>query len=260
MDTYKGFADVYDRMMDNIPYEEWGDYIISLLQQKGIMPGAHILELGCGTGSICLRLSRAGYHMTGLDLSGEMLAVAEKKTKGEPIVYSKQDMTSFYFEEMFDAAISVCDSMNYLLEEEQFYNTLYRVKEHLKEGGCFLFDVKTPYFYEKVCGDQVFAEDQEDYSYIWDNCYDEKQKIHEYAVTIFEKLPENGYYQKFTEFHYQRAYEQKELKQMLLATGFQNVKLYRAFTDKKAGKRDERWYAVAEQEITENKAKEGKQS
>ena len=246
MDTYKGFADVYDRMMDNIPYEEWGNYIISLLKDKGVMPGAHVLELGCGTGSICLRLSQAGYHMTGLDLSGEMLAVAKEKTAGENITYSKQDMTSFYFEECFDAVISVCDSMNYLVEEEQFYNTLYRVREHLKEGGCFLFDAKTPYFYENICNDQVFAEDQEDYSYIWDNCYDEEQKIHEYAVTIFEKLPENGYYQKFTEFHYQRAYEQKELKQMLLATGFQNVKLYRAFTHKKAGKRNERWYAVAE--------------
>ncbi len=246
MDAYKGFADVYDRMMDNIPYEEWGNYIISLLQQKGIMPGAHILELGCGTGSICLRLSQAGYHMTGLDLSGEMLAVAKEKTAGENITYSKQDMTSFYFEEMFDAVISVCDSMNYLLGEEQFYNTLYRVKEHLKEGGCFLFDVKTPYFYEKICGDQVFAEDQEDYSYIWDNCYDEEQKIHEYAVTIFEKLPENGYYQKFTEFHYQRAYERKELECMLYATGFQNVKLYQAFSKKRAGKKAERWYVTAE--------------
>ena len=46
MDTYKGFADFYDRMMDNIPYEEWGDYIISLLKDKGVMPGAHVLELG----------------------------------------------------------------------------------------------------------------------------------------------------------------------------------------------------------------------
>ena len=60
MDAYKGFADFYDRMMDNIPYEEWGDYIISLLKDKGVMPGAHVLELGCGTGSICLRLSQAG--------------------------------------------------------------------------------------------------------------------------------------------------------------------------------------------------------
>ncbi len=246
MDTYKGFADFYDRMMDNIPYDEWGDYIISQLKDKGVMPGAHVLELGCGTGSICLRLSQAGYHMTGLDLSGEMLAVAKEKTAGENITYSKQDMTSFYFEECFDAVISVCDSMNYLLEEEQFYNTLYRVREHLKEGGCFLFDAKTPYFYENICNDQVFAEDHEDYSYIWDNCYDAEQMIHEYAVTIFQREPESEHYRKFTEFHYQRAYERKELERMLYATGFQNVKLYQAFSKKRAGKKAERWYVTAE--------------
>ena len=36
MDAYTGFAYVYDEYMDNIPYEEWGQYMIALLKENGV--------------------------------------------------------------------------------------------------------------------------------------------------------------------------------------------------------------------------------
>ena len=51
MDAYTGFAAVYDELMDNIPYEEWGKYLIDLLNEYGIKDGI-VLDLGCGTGNI----------------------------------------------------------------------------------------------------------------------------------------------------------------------------------------------------------------
>ena len=49
MDAYTGFAYVYDEYMDNIPYEEWGQYMIALLKENGVSGDSSVLELGCGT-------------------------------------------------------------------------------------------------------------------------------------------------------------------------------------------------------------------
>ena len=51
MESYTSFAAVYDMFMDNIPYEEWASYVISLLREEGIDDGL-VLDLGCGTGSL----------------------------------------------------------------------------------------------------------------------------------------------------------------------------------------------------------------
>lgn len=79
MAEYKYFAKVYDRMMDNIPYEEWEQYLLKLLFKYGVSPCAKMTELGCGTGVMTRLLSDEGFAMTGIDLSEEMLAVARKK-------------------------------------------------------------------------------------------------------------------------------------------------------------------------------------
>ena len=65
MQAYTGFAYVYDEYMDNIPYEEWCEYLVERLKEQGVTPDMEIADLGCGTGTvvsvltmrrICLRL------------------------------------------------------------------------------------------------------------------------------------------------------------------------------------------------------------
>ena len=79
MEQYTLFAKVYDRMMDNIPYEEWEQYLLQLLYRHRIKPCSSIAELGCGTGSVSLLLQADGFEVTGIDISGDMLKVAEEK-------------------------------------------------------------------------------------------------------------------------------------------------------------------------------------
>ena len=59
MDAYTSFAAVYDTFMDNIPYEEWTEYLIGLLKEYGICDGL-IADLGCGTGNMTEQLAEAG--------------------------------------------------------------------------------------------------------------------------------------------------------------------------------------------------------
>ena len=78
MDAYTSFAQVYDELMDNIPYDEWISYITSLLHEYNITEGL-VAELGCGTGTITEGLAAAGYDMIGIDVSSDMLEIANEK-------------------------------------------------------------------------------------------------------------------------------------------------------------------------------------
>ena len=87
-EIYGSFAYVYDKFMDNVPYEKWSEYVQSLLKEYGIDDGL-VLDLGCGTGSLTELLSDAGYDMIGVDLSADMLDIAMEKraVSGKNILY-----------------------------------------------------------------------------------------------------------------------------------------------------------------------------
>lgn len=265
MEAYSSFAQVYDALMDNIPYMEWSEYIGSLFKEYRIKEGAKVLELGCGTGAMTRLLAKRGHQMIGLDLSEEMLAIAKDKqmqgyyTSGaeldfekqsvsdtDHIFYVQQDMREFVLGEQVPAIISLCDSMNYLLKDEELLAVLLRVKEHLAEDGIFIFDMKTPYFYQEVCGNNVFAEDREEVSYIWDNCFDEESRINEYALSLFVPVSDASetLWRKFTEYHYQRAFAIHEVKHLVKESGLMLYACYEALTHKKPGRRAERVYYI----------------
>lgn len=81
--SYIAFAYVYDELMDNVPYDEWAEYLIGLLKENGVADGL-VCELGCGTGQMTRRLAAAGYDMIGIDLSEDMLDVAREQEYGMP--------------------------------------------------------------------------------------------------------------------------------------------------------------------------------
>ena len=119
MEAYTGFAEVYDLFMDNVPYQEWCDYLVSLLRDYQAGDGL-VLELGCGTGKMTRLLAQAGYDMIGVDYSEEMLQIAREAAWGErgpqntDILYLLQDMREFELYGTVRAVVSVCDSLNYI--------------------------------------------------------------------------------------------------------------------------------------------------
>lgn len=245
MESYGRFAEVYDMFQDNINYTEWADYIKECLSENGITDGL-VLELGCGTGTMTELLADAGYDMIGIDNSGEMLqeAMEKREESGHDILYLLQDMQEFELYGTVRAVISVCDSLNYITEEEDLEYVFALVNNYLDPGGLFVFDMNTVYKYQTVIGDTTIAENREDGSFIWENSYDEETGINVYELALF--LPrEDGLYEKCEEEHYQKAYPVDKIKEMLKSAGLELLAVYDAYTKNPAREDSERLTFVA---------------
>ena len=248
MDAYTSFAEVYDTFMDNIPYEEWADYVQSLLTGYGILDGL-VLELGCGTGSLTELLSQKGYDMIGVDNSGDMLQIAMEKraVSGHDILYLLQDMREFELYGTVRAVVSICDSMNYITEYEDLVQVFKLVNNYLDPGGILIFDMNTEYKYEEILGDDTIAECREDSSFIWDNQYDRETRINEYDLTLFIRT-EDDLYRRYDETHYQRSYRIQEIRQAVQEAGLELLAMYDAFTRQPVREDSERIYVIAREQ------------
>ncbi len=245
MEAYTGFAEVYDIFMDNVPYEEWAEYLCRLLKEYGVVKGL-VLDLGCGTGNLTMRLAESGYDMTGVDASSEMLQIAmdKKNETGYDILYLLQDMREFELYGTIRAVVSACDSVNYITEPEELIQVFSLVNNYLDPAGIFVFDFNTEYKYRELLGNQTIAEDREESSFIWDNYYDEEQRINEYELTLFIR-EEDGRYGKYQETHFQRAYTLEEMKALLERSGLEYVTAYDAYTKNPPHAESERISVVA---------------
>ena len=251
---YENFAHLYDEFMQTIPAEEWADYIETLLKKHNLRPHL-VLDLACGTGSLALELDRRGYDMIGVDGSEEMLQQAGEKArqagKSEDILFLCQDMREFELYGTVDAIVCTCDSLNYLLEEEDVRQVFSLVKNYLDQGGLFLFDLNTEYKYSEILGEQTFADTSEDGAFIWDNYYYEDEKINEYEVTFFEKT-EGGLYWRSQETHYQKAYREEDIRKWLEDAHLSVEAVYDSFTLDQPDEQSERITFVA-RELREKK-------
>ena len=229
MSSYESFARVYDLFMDNIPYEEWCGYLTGLLEDR--------------------LLAGKGYDMIGVDNSVDMLEIAmeKKEEEGQDILYLLQDMREFELYGTVRAVVSVCDSMNYITEEEDLLEVFRLVNNYLDPGGIFIFDLNTEYKYEEILGDTAIAEDREDASFIWDNYYDPEEQINEYDLALFIPVDKDGetLYRKYEETHYQKAYSLEKIKELLAEAGMEFIDAYDAFTRNPVKEDSERIYILA---------------
>ena len=229
MDAYTGFAKLYDLFMDNIDYQAWGEYLTGLLREYHIDSGI-VADLGCGTGNMTELLAEKGYDMIGIDNSYEMLEEAMEKRieSGHDILYLEQDMREFELYGTVAAVVSVCDSLNYITEQEELTEVFRLVNNYLDPDGLFIFDVNMEVKFRKIA-DSTIAENREEGSFIWENEFDEETGINVYDLTLF--LPrEDGLYERDEEIHYQKAYEPEKIRELLEKAGLIPLAVYEAYT------------------------------
>lgn len=285
MEAYTDFAGVYDIFMDDTPYEEWFAFLKKLIEEYGIsrpegkasagqnpedeqIPEAEqpaengqlpedeleternlVLDLGCGTGTLTEMFARAGYDMIGVDCSGDMLqrAIEKRERSGSGILYLQQDMRELSLYGTVGTVFCVCDSLNYILEEEQLRKVFSLVNNYLFPQGIFIFDFNTVYKYETVIGDATIAENREECSFIWENYYHPEEEINEYDVTVFAK-ESGGLYRKFTETHYQRGYTAEQMARLVKEAGMKVELVLDADTHGEVTPQSERIYILAREQ------------
>ena len=244
MDSYGEFALLYDDLMDDFDYVSWSRYIQDILTRKGFGE-VSILEMACGTGNLTKELLNLGYKVDAFDLSHEMLAIANNKLanyKNKRLF--KMDMKEFKLDRKYDAVISACDSINYILDEESLKNTFTNVFNHLEDGGIFIFDINSEYKLREILGNNIFIEDREDVFYTWENQFQDETGICEFFLTFFQWTKGNDY-RRFDEHHRERAYKVETVKRILGEVGFHEIKAYEAFSFKDVDDKSERINFVA---------------
>lgn len=243
--TYEKFAYLYDELMKDVPYDQWVAIVDEARETYGIK-GNRILDLACGTGELSVRLAERGYSVTGVDLSADMLAVAQRKaeTKGYKIDFYQQNMTELELMDEYDVIGIFCDSINYLELEEEVRQTFGHVYDYLKKDGLFLFDVHSIYKMQHIFLDQTFTYDQDDICYIW-NCFEGEHPYSiEHELTFFVE-DEAGKYDRIDENHTQRTYSIDDYEKWLDRAGFEVLEVTGDFKNSSPGDQSERIFFLA---------------
>lgn len=243
MIIYSNFAFYYDRLMKEVDYGKWADYIEELFKRNNLEPSM-ILDLGCGTGSFCTVMAERGYDMIGIDLSPEMLSCAKTKAleKKLDILYLNQDIAFFELYGTVDAIVCLMDSLNYITYKNDIKRVFNLVNNYLNPGGLFIFDLNSRYKLERILGDNVFYSNDNDVAYIWQNSFDKTKSISRFDLTFFV---ENGHvYKRFDEEHYERAYDEEEMRKMVRTSGLELCSVYHEFDFKAPLKSAERIFFI----------------
>ena len=233
-DAYTALAAAYDRLTADVGYEKWADYVERQFRKAG-RPIRSVAELGCGTGSLTLLLAQRGYAVTAVDLSPDMLALAEQKCRGLGVRFLCQDMSRLTLLERTGQVWATCGALLspgirlgpwsgwswWLAGAAALMARVYRA---LAPGGLFLFDVKTPSALEGADG-QTYLDEDDGLFCVWRADYYPRRRVCSYGLDLFLRQ-EDGSWSRDGEYHEEYAYTMKELRGFLQDAGFQAVRLY----------------------------------
>jgi len=202
-----------------------------------------ILDVGCGTGRHYVPLTQAGYEVTGLDPSENMLSklrIKLEKAHVKPNIVVK-DMREIDFDTQFDAIICMNSAFLYLLTDDDILNTLKAFQKALNNGGLVIIDIMNflsliGRYREEVIGRQIkdgvicetaIRHSIEDLPAIWN--HDE-----------FGIINDNGTEITYHEQHNLRMVNYNEMRRFLKDAGFRDIKCFGDFTDREEAKTNAR--------------------
>lgn len=221
---YNKFSTVYDKLMKDFDYDKVFHF---MLEKTNLKEGSRVLELGCGTGELTKRLCK-NFSVVALDLSSEMLSVADRKLRNKRVNLLNIDMRDINFNAEFDLVISACDSINYILDEKEIIDLFKSVKNSLVDNGYFLFDLNTEYKFKNL--PETFIDEEDGVFYTLENYFDKESSINLYSVNFFVENEDKNYY-RFYEEHRERAYERDFILNSLKQAGFKSVEIFSEYED-----------------------------
>lgn len=227
MSGYGDFSAFYDALMTDVDYAARAEYLLRLFDRHGAKPHS-VLDIACGSGSLCAEFQKRGVDMIGVDGSGAMLMRAREKLGGEALLL-EQDMCELDLYGTVDGAVCTLDSLNHLCRTEQVAEVFRRARLFVEPGGLFLFDVNTVYKHKEVLGDTAFVVEQAGLMCVWRNRY--LPRTHEVSMLLdFFTEEADGSYERYQDTVRERAYSERTLRRLLNETGWETVAVYEDMT------------------------------
>jgi len=226
--------------MKDVSYDKWIEYIMDTIELYNIK-ATPLLDVTCGTGnSILPFVKKKKKPLLGVDNSIEMLKVAKEKEPG--LVLVQANAMRLPFLNQFNLVVSMFDSLNYILKLENLIEAFGSIKEALKPGGHFLFDLNTPYGLKCVSGRDV-REENKNLMSVWRNVYKKDSKILTLHLTLFVKKDAN--WQRVDEIHKEKGYSEEEIKYGLKTLDFQVIDAFKCFEHSRADRFTKRILYIA---------------
>lgn len=223
--AYETLAGAYDRLTQDIPYEEILAFYQKIMDLYGVKPET-VLDLACGTGSLSVLLAQAGYSVLGADQSVEMLTQAYEKTmlmEGNKPYFVRQKMQSLRLPVPVDCTVCCLDSINYVTNPEDCRKAFCRVYENLNPGGLLIFDINSEAKLKGLDG-QMFIDEDDDVYCVWRAEFDGQTRICTYDMDIFFR--QGNLWERTAEEHQEYAYTARELTEWLKEAGFTDIHIF----------------------------------
>ena len=207
---YKNFSKVYDKFMQHCDYDQWADLIKDKIKEADVQ-GKKLLDLGCGTGETLLRL-KDEFECSGLDLSPDMLALANKKLKNKNVKLYLGDMREFNTGEKYDIIMSLFDTVNHLTSIDDLDDLMKCINLSLNPGGIYIFDVINREFMDNMFPGGVYYDDRKDMTIIWEHFKEDELDIVEAVYFVKNRA---GHYEKLKELYEKRIFEEFEIRKIV---------------------------------------------
>ena len=220
---YEALASAYDRLTNDVPYGEILEFYRRLWTAYCLEP-ASAVDLACGTGSMALLLAREGMYVLGVDRSEEMLTLAAEKAMelDNPPYFIRQRMEKLRLPAPVDLVVCCLDGVNYLTDPAALRESFSRVRDALRPGGLFIFDINSEAKLRGLDGQILLDEDDEVFC-LWRAEFDEDTRICTYGMDIFQK--QGRLWSRDREEHLEYAYRVEELTAWLAEAGFSGLKV-----------------------------------
>ncbi len=243
--SYNLFSRVYDTLTENVEYSRRAGCFCSLLSENGI-DGGLLLDLACGTGSLSVEFAKRGFSVIGVDISEDMLSVAQEKAyeAKQDILFLKQDMRSLDLFGTINCAVCALDSLNHLESIEDIEQTFKKVSLFLEDGGLFIFDMNTLYKHREILRNNSFIYDCNGVFCAWQNTLRDDGATVDINLDFFVEN-EDSSYSRFCESFSEKAYETDDIISALKKADFNIISILNDLTNDTPDEKPERVVFVA---------------
>ena len=218
--NYNQFAWYYDSLMEPKFYEDYFLFIKENVKYHSI------LDLGCGTGRVDQWLVNDNCSIYGIDLSSQMVEIANETIKHPNAKFEVCDMTKFNTDKKFDLVLCICDSLNYILGFENQINVLKNAYQYLEDNGTLIFDIHSQYKINELFKNYIEEDENDDFYFYW-----KVKKTDDYQITHYVIIEDLNDDIRLEEKHIQESYPIEWYVKALKDIGFKDIQVNESFQE-----------------------------